>query len=171
VALFKRGKTWWTDFSVNGVRFRMSLDTTDWREALSREKEKIAAAQAGKLSVAGQSFARLAFSEAVERHIADRLARIQPKTARTERERAAVLKKYFGATPVSRISPESVLAYIAGRKQAGMANATINHDLKVLRCVLKRTRRWHLIADDIPLLPVRDNVGRALAHDEKLRLL
>jgi hypothetical protein len=50
MALFRRNKTWWTDFSVNGVRFRMSLNTTDWREALSREKEKIAEAQAGKLS-------------------------------------------------------------------------------------------------------------------------
>jgi hypothetical protein len=29
MSLFKRGKTWWTDFSINGVRYRMSLDTTD----------------------------------------------------------------------------------------------------------------------------------------------
>jgi hypothetical protein len=30
MALYKRGKTWHTDFSVNGQRFRQSLDTTDW---------------------------------------------------------------------------------------------------------------------------------------------
>jgi hypothetical protein len=35
---------------VNGARFRQSLDTTDWREALSREKELIAQAQEGKLA-------------------------------------------------------------------------------------------------------------------------
>jgi integrase len=171
MALFRRNKTWWTDFSVNGVRYRMSLDTTDWREALSREKEKIAEAQAGKLSVAGQAFARLAFSEAVDRNLTDRLARIQPKTAQIERERARQLKKYFGITPVSRISTDSVLAYIAERKQKGTANGTINRDLDVLRGVLKRAKRWHMMAEDIRPLPMQHNVGRALAHDEKLRLL
>jgi hypothetical protein len=42
MSLFKRNKVWWADFSVNGQRFRVSLDTTDWREANSREKDKIA---------------------------------------------------------------------------------------------------------------------------------
>jgi len=177
MALFKRGKWWWTDFSVNGVRYRQPIRdekgqrTKDWREALSREKELIAQAQAGKLSVAGQSFARLSFSEAVERYLADRLPRIQPKTAHAERERARQLKKYFGPTSVGRITADSVLAYIAGRKQAGMSNGTINRDLDVLRGVLKRAKRWHLMADDIRPLPVRQNVGRVLAHVEKLRLL
>jgi integrase len=107
----------------------------------------------------------------VERHIADRLARIQPKTAHVEREWARQLKKYFGTTPVARISTDSVLAYIAERKQAGTANATINRDLDVLRGVLKRAKRWHMMTEDIRPLPMRHNVGRALAHDEKLRLL
>ena len=54
MALYKRNKTWWTDFSVNGQRFRMSLDATDWREAQRLEKEKIAEAQQGRLSTSGQ---------------------------------------------------------------------------------------------------------------------
>ena len=96
---------------MNGARFRQSLDTTDWREALSREKEKIAEASAGKLAPTSQLFSRLSFSEAVERYLADRLARIQPKTAKAERERATVLKTYFAAIQVSRIS---------GRLRAGL---------------------------------------------------
>jgi hypothetical protein len=28
MAIFKRGKTWWTDFCVRGIRHRLSLDTT-----------------------------------------------------------------------------------------------------------------------------------------------
>ena len=177
MALFKRGRWWWTDFSVNGVRYRQPIRdekgqrTRDWREALSREKELIAQAQAGKLTQSGQSFARLSFSEGVERYIADRLARIQPKTACIERERAVQLKKYFGTTPVSRISTDSVLAYIAERNKAGMSNATINRDIDVLRGVLKRAKRWYLMAEDIRPLPMRHNVGRALDPAEKLRLL
>jgi integrase len=165
------------DFSVNGVRYRQPIRdaqgqrTKDWREALSREKELIADAQAGKLTVAGQSFARLAFTEAVERYIADRLARIQPKTARIEKERAGQLKKYFGTTAVCRIPVDSIFAYIAKRKQAGASNATINRNLDMLRGVLKRAKRWHTMAEDIRPLPMRHNVGRALTHDEELRLL
>ena len=67
MALFRRNKTWWTDFSVNGQRFRQSLDTIDWREALREEKKLIAQAETGKLSSSGRSFARLAFIEAAER--------------------------------------------------------------------------------------------------------
>jgi integrase len=177
MALFRRGKWWWTDFSVNGVRYRQPIRdelgqrTKDWREALSREKELIAQAQAGKLASSSQQFARLSFSDAVDRYLSERLARIQPKTARAERERARQLKKYFDPTPVGRITADSVLAYIAERKKAGMANGTVNRDLDVLRGVLKRAKRWYMMAEDIRPLPVRQNVGRALAHDEKLRLL
>jgi integrase len=41
----------------------------------------------------------------------------------------------------------------------------------VLRGVLKRAKRWHPMADDVRPLPMRSNVGRAPAPDEKLRLL
>src|SRR2546430_12467585 len=109
MALFRRNKTWWTDFSVNGVRYRMSLATTDWRQALASEKKKIEEASAGKVAPTSQQFGRLSFSEAVERYLAGRLAHIQPKTAIAERQRARALKKYFGATQVLRISADSVL--------------------------------------------------------------
>jgi len=64
-----------------------------------------------------------------------------------------------------------VLAYIAERKQAGTSNGTINRDLDLLRGVLKRAKRWHMMTEDIRPLPKGHNVGRALAHDEKLRVL
>ncbi|HKW32852.1 MAG TPA: hypothetical protein VJN92_07595 [Candidatus Acidoferrum sp.] len=171
MSVFRRNKTWWTDFSVNGVRYRMSLDTTDWREANSRQKEKIAEAQAGKLAASSQQFARLSFSDAAERYLADRLPRIQPKTARAEKERARQLKKCFGPAPVGRITADAVLTYVAERKKAGMSNGTINRDLDVLRGVLKRAKRWYMMAEEVRPLPVRHNVGRVLSHDEKLRLL
>ena len=72
MSLYKRKKTWWTDFSVNGQRFRESLDTTDWREAQRLEKEKISEAQQGKLAPSSQQFARLAFSEAADRYLESR---------------------------------------------------------------------------------------------------
>jgi hypothetical protein len=94
-----------------------------------------------------------------------------PKRSHSIWHRSVSNTRYIVSTPVTRITTDSVLAYIAERKKAGIANGTINRDLDVPRGVLKRAKRWHMMADEIRPLPVRHNVGRALAHDEKLRLL
>ena len=170
MALYKRKKTWWTDFSVNGVRYRVSLDTSDWREAQSREKERIAEAQAGKLSIASQSFARLAFTEALDRYLADRAMHVAACSHHTESDHAKPLREYFAATPVSRISSDAILALIRQRKEKGISNVTINMEIGILRRVLKRAKRWAAVADEVPRLPERRDVGRALTHEEKVRL-
>ncbi|SRR6266849_1593932 len=170
MSLYKRGKTWHTDFTVNGERFRQSLDTTDWREAQSEEKKLIAQASEGKLTPKTHLFARLHFSEAATRYLEDRLPNLAARSIETERERLKPLGKYFGEMPLTRISADSVRAYIAIRKKAGVANKTVNLETGVLRGVLKRAKRWHLFSDEIKPLPVRHQVGRALSPQEKLSL-
>ncbi len=171
MSLKKRGKTWHTHFFVDGQRFRQSLDTTDYREALRIEKKLIGEARAGKLSAKRNETARLPFGEAAEQFLRDRTPHLAPKSVSTERERSKAVNRTFGDTPVCRITPESVLAYVRERKAGGISNATVNRELDVIRGVLKKAKRWHLFADEIRPLPVRQNVGRALAYDEKLRLL
>src|SRR5580704_457838 len=104
MAKYKRGDLWWADFTVNGVRYRVPLDTTDWREAKKKESEKIAEAETGKLTATSQKFARLAFSEAADRYIGDRLALLATGSIATEKERLKPLKNFFAATPLTRIS-------------------------------------------------------------------
>ena len=171
MSLVKRGKTWHTHFFVDGQRFRQSLDTTDYREAKSKEKDLIRDAKEGKLAPKRNETAKLPFKEAAERFLKDRTPRLAPKSITTERERTKVVNRTFGDTPVCRITPESVLEYVRNRKEADISNATVNRELDVIRGVLKKAKRWHLFADEIHPLPVRQNVGRALTYDEKLRLL
>jgi len=171
MSLYKRGKTWHTDFSVNGQRFRQSLDTTDWREAQSKEKELIGQATAGKLTPAGQQFSKLRFNEAADRYIDDRLPHLGPRTVCTERERLKPLRAFFASQALSRISADRAREYMSFRKQTGAGNRTINMELGILRRILKRAKRWHLLADDIKALPERHNVGRALKHEDKAKLL
>jgi len=171
VALVKRGNTWHTHFFVDGQRFRQSLETSDWREAQAKEKQLIAAAKAGKLSVTKQEFARLTFREAAARFLEDRVAKLAPLSVRREREAAKILNKKLGNLQVARIAPETILAYVRERKAAGKANRTVNRELDVVRGVLKKAKRWNLFADEVRKLPVREEVGRALLLEEKLRLL
>ena len=171
MALYKRGKTWWTDFSVNGQRYRQSLDTTDWRAAQTEQKKLVVQASAGKLAPSSQLFAKLAFGEAADRYSADRLAHLAPRSIVTERERLKPLRAFFAALSLKRISADGIGEYIAHRKQKGAANRTLNLELGILRRILKRAKRWYLLADDVTPLPERQNVGRALQHGEKLKLL
>jgi len=43
--------------------------------------------------------------------------------------------------------------------------------LDIIRGVLKKAKRWHLFADEIKPLPLRQKVGKALGYEEKLKLL
>lgn len=71
MSLWKRNGWYWTDFSVNGTRYRITLETKDQREAKSREKDKIADARDGKLASSGLSFARLGFEAALDKYLAE----------------------------------------------------------------------------------------------------
>src|SRR5437867_2603706 len=136
MSLTKRSKTWHTHFFVDGQRYRQSLETSDWREAQAKERELIAAAQAGKLSATKQEFARLPFREAAERFLQDRIPQLALLSIRTERERAKVVNRRLGDVQVARISADTVLAHVRERKAAGISNATVNRELDIIRGVL-----------------------------------
>jgi len=171
MALVKRGKTYHTHFFVDGQRFRQSLETTDRREAKTREKELIARALQGKLALVSRQFSKLSISDAIEQYLADRAAHVQPRSMRSESDHAKPLRKYFGCIGIARINADSILAYIRHRKAEGLSNTTINMEIGILRRILKRAKRWHFVEDEIPHLPERRDIGRALQPDEKLRLL
>src|SRR6266404_470055 len=118
--------------------FRQSLETSDWRGAQAKEKELIAAAQAGKLSSTKQEFARLTFREAAERFLQDRIPQLAPLSIRTEKERAKIVNRKLGEMQVARITPDTVLAHVRERKAAGISNATVNRELDIIRGVLKK---------------------------------
>jgi len=171
MALYKRNKTWQTDFFVDGQRYRQSLHTSDWREAQKQEKKLISQAEQGKLAPAGQKFSKLNITEAIERYLADRAAHVQPRSKRSESDHAKPLREYFGCIAIARIDADSVLAYIRHRKSKGLSNTTVNMEIGILRRILKRAKRWHFVEDEVPRLPERRDIGRALQPEEKLRLL
>jgi len=171
MALTKRGKTWHTQFFVDGERFRQSLNTSDWREAQRTERDLIRDAKAGKLAAKKDDFSRLPFSAAAERFLADRKPHLAPRSIQTESERVKPINKSLGDVVVCRMTAAQVATYIRERNTAGRSNATINRELDIIRGVLKRAKRWHHFSDDIHPLPVRQNIGQALAYEEKVKLL
>jgi len=174
MALEKRGKTWYADFKIDGVRYRQSLETTDWREAQRAESELRQRAERGELASSKETkaLARLKFKDAAERWISDRAPNLAANTTKSERERARAINLVLGSRLVSSLTPEDVTAYMRRRKEGGMANGTINRELDIIRGVLKQARRWtSRFADDVKPWKVRSTIGRALTHEQKVRLL
>jgi integrase len=171
MSLFRRNRWWWTDFSVNGQRFRQPLKTRDWREAQAREKGLISDAMAGKLAPSSIKFARLAFSEAAKRYLESRKLELSPRSLKKESQLLVEPCRFLASSPLTRLSAESLLLYRETRSQKGASPAYINMEMGAIRRILKRAKRWDLVAGDLKPLKERRQVGRALTHEEKVRLL
>jgi integrase len=171
MSLYKRNKCWHTDFSLNGQRFRQSLGTTDWREAQKLEKELIGQAEQGKLAAVSQQFSKLRFSEAAERYLESRRLELSESSLKKERQLLVQPRSYLGSELLARISTEQLLSFREWRTGQKVGPAIINMEMGVIRRILKRAKRWHLVAGDLKPLKERRTVGRAMALDEKLRLL
>ena len=171
MARFKRGRVWWADFTVHGNRFRKSLGTTDCKRASDKEKDLIAEAKQGKLAAVTQRFSKLAFSQASDVYLAEKLAYVAKRTIQTERERMKPLKGFFGLTPLNRISADSIRQNVVARKAANLCNRTINMEVAYLARILKRGKLWQLYADEIKRLPERHDIGRVLNPEQKEAIL
>jgi integrase len=169
MSLWKRGRQYWTDFTVNGRRYRKRLGTTNLRVATRRERELIEEAGHGRLSADEQGPKR--FSDAIDAYLAAKRIRCSPRTIELEEERLSIVKKHFGDVPLSAITAPTIADFQRVRHNAGIANRTINMDVGVLSRVLKLCGRWRALADHVHNLPERQRpVGRALTAEERRRL-
>ena len=171
MALYKRGKTWHTDFFVDGQRYRQSLHTSDWREAQKEQKKLISEAEQGKLAPTGQHFAKLGFSEAADRYIESRRVELSEASVKKERQLLVQPCCFFRSELLARISAERLLSFREWRIGQKVGPAIVNMEIGVIRRILKRAKRWHLVCGDLKPLKERRTVGRAMALDEKLKLL
>ena len=168
MALWKRDSTWWADVTVNAERFRQSLKTSDKREAKNREKELIAQIQAGKVAApAGKAFGRLPFGAAADQYLKDREKRVAERTTQFEKERLVPLRRHLGKKTLGRIASGDISAYQETRMGEGVSGRTINMEVSVLRRMLKKAKRWAMLAEDVTMYSETSHIGRALAAEEK----
>ena len=110
--IYKRKGHWHFDVTMNGVRYREALDTTDKREAKQLEKDRIAAIKQGKcVSKMGREFARKPFSEAAKVYLEERKPHVSERTIQFEKERLKPLCRHFGENSLLRFKAEDVTAY------------------------------------------------------------
>src|SRR5215472_4412064 len=111
MALVKRGKTWHTDFFVDGQRFRQSLGTKDWREAQAKEKQLIADASEGKLTHNSATLARQSFGQAADDYVSARQLELAPASRAKEKQLLVHLRAYFKQEPLKAITVKRITEY------------------------------------------------------------
>jgi integrase len=170
--IYKRKKSWHIDVTVDGVRYREALNTTDRREALAKEKDRIAEIKAGKVAApSGRAFSRLGFSEAAKIYQQDREGKVAERTTQFETERLRPLGQHFGDKPVRTISAQDIAAFQKARIAQGVSGRTVNMETGVLRRILKKAKLFVVLADFPKPFPEHENeIGRALAADAKMHL-
>jgi len=167
MTVYKRGSTWWTDFSIDGRRFRLSLQTSDHREAARREKLRISEAQNGGLLP--RTIAKLNVTEAAELYLIRRQSEVSVSTIRLERDALKQVKRHLGTSMIGSLTTESIVSYVPCRKAERIGNRTVNIEVGVLRRILKQFKLWHFVADGYNPLPEPKDIGRALSPEQELK--
>jgi integrase len=171
MALVKRGRTWHTHFFVDGQRFRQSLETSDWREAQSKEKKLIVEASEGKLARSSTTIARQPFGQAADDYVSARKLELAAASQAKEKQLLVQLRIYFKQEPLKAITANRITDYRAWRAAQGVGPATLNAELGILRRLMKRAKLWARVADDVRPLKEPATIGRALTEEDKQRLL
>jgi hypothetical protein len=121
MALWKRGRRYWTYFSVNGVQLRRPLcpagsrlATTNWQEASRLEKEVIRAAMQGELAPRDPSVKLFA---AIDDYLQAKAATANSKrTIEFDTERLEIVKRHLGDVKLTTITRKTIEGFQAKRR-------------------------------------------------------
>jgi integrase len=146
----------WGQFSVEGRRVRVSLETEDWAEA--RRKGKILEGKAAS----GQPILAKAGKTTYDELLEDVLVHYQSTGQRDLREvgwRTVHLSPFFGGMKASAITGTVIAKYIQHRQAEGASNGSVNREVGVLRKMLRSGYEHDKIAK-VPVihLPEEKNV-------------
>ena len=169
--IYLRGKTYWIKYYRNGKPYRESAKSTkesDAKRLLKRREGDIAQ---GKIP--GVYFDKVSFDELAESFLAD-----YRNNGNKSLDRAEVsvnhLKKHFEGYRVTQITTPKIQAYIEYRRDAGVANATINNELAALKRMLNLgARQTPPKVDRVPFIPMlkKNNVRKGFfEHGDFLAL-
>lgn len=169
MVVYKRGKYYWADFTVNGQRFRLPLKATHKQEAANLEKMKIAEAQSPD-GVLPTQVVKLTLADAGDAYFSARAAEVTKSTIRLETDAFKQVKRHLGSARLGSITIKSLTDYTKKRKGEGIGNRTINIEVGVLRRVLIMFKLWNRLGEAYKRLPEPTSIGRALTPEEELKL-
>ena len=184
MAVFRRGRVWWYDFRMNGVRIRESTNATTRATAVQVEalrKTELAAEPHRAHREQSPRFADFAYGEFAEWCANEHRSR--PSTCQRYMTSVKALARFFRSTTLSAIDTGSVERFKLYRSQQRrgsnsttlLSPASVNRDLAVLRILFNlaiRLRRASLNpVVGVRFFPEPARFSRVLSHQEEERYL
>ncbi len=178
MAVYKRGQTWWYRFTWRGKAILESTKQSNKRLAEQMEaayKTSLAKGEVGlrdrKPVPTLKDFAEKDFTPFIE-------SRFQNKAKTLEYYKAGI-KALIDYAPLSKcaldeITTDKIAGFIAQRREAKFAVASINRRLEVLRRMLKLAVEWGKVDKLLPrveMLPGENHRDRVLAAEKETRYL
>jgi integrase len=123
----------WCGYFLRGKEYRESTKTADPKQAekfLRRRLREVGADVVGARSFVGPQQERIKIDELLDALEED--FRLRDKETPQFRSHSKQIRAYFGSWRAVEVSAEAVDRYIADRKKAGMADATINRETQLL---------------------------------------
>jgi integrase len=171
MAVFKRGGVYWYEFVFNGVRIRESskLGNKELARKVETARRNAMALGAGGVPDVPKV---LLFVDAADSYLLDREPHWSAKTREMHANSLAHLKdSHFKKLLLQEVKAEHISRYQRLRLKEKASPKSVNLEVELLRLILKKHKRWTAIADEVTMLRVRKDVGRALSDDEVHRLL
>jgi integrase len=166
----KVSRIWWYKFRFAGQTIRESSKSKSKTVAKDAERIRRRQLEEGYNSIVRREKAQI-FPIAAKCWLESRLPHVAPKTAALYRLALSHLKGHFGGLLLSDISASNICSYQAKRRAEGAAGRTINLEVAVVRAVMKKSKLWGTISDDVQFLRERRDVGRALSPEQETALL
>jgi len=158
------------DFFFAGQRIRESTGTRSKKLAGDIAKNRRYDLEAGAAGVRSRRAPRI-LAVAAGEWLALKRASIAPRTWQIEKTNLGHLLPVLGKLLVCDIEAQDVAEYQQVRLAEGASPKTVNLELGTLRAILKRSGAWARIQPEIRMLPVNNNVGRAITAEEEAALL
>lgn len=169
MATFKRGKTYWYKFRINGQEFRESAHTKT--KAIADEAERVRRQEIERSINQIPKRQPVPLFKVVAREWLESRVGLEASSMERYRHHSALLTKEFGHRLVSDISHQDVVALQRKRAAQGRSARTINYEIGTLRMILKSRGSWAPIGERVKALRERHDVGRAVSRDDERKLL
>jgi integrase len=175
MAIFKRGRVYWYDFTFRSERIQQS--TRQGNQNVARQME---AAHRTALAKGEVGIVKKVTAPTLERFCSDRIepwasGRFEQNTWRWYRAGLRTIYAYpaLASLKLDDITSEHADAFAAHRKGKGLEVATVNASLRVLRRVLRLALRWKVISaiPDITLLSGERHRERVITPEEEAKYL
>jgi integrase len=166
----KDSKIWWYDFIFEGQRVRESSKSRSKTVARDAEKARRRELEESYNGVKRRDRAKL-FSAAADEWLELKKLTLAASSHRIERDNLKHLRPHLEKRLVTDIQGKDVSRYQQARLAEGASPKTVNLEVGTLRAILRRHRVWAEIQQDVRMLAVQDDIGRALPLQEEAALL